>query len=36
MKPYVKSRRAGGDWTPGGDNIIYHYERQRNEYGVKK
>lgn len=30
MKPYVRSRKSGKDWMPGGDHVIYHYERQRN------
>lgn len=36
MRPYVRSRKSGKDWQPGGDAVTYHYERVRNEYGVKK
>jgi len=36
MRPYIRSRKSGEDWKAGGDNICYHYERQRNEYGLMK
>lgn len=32
----MRSRKSGKDWMPGGDGVLYHYERQRNEYGVNK
>lgn len=31
MKPYVRSRRAAGEWAPAGEGVVYHYERAKGE-----
>lgn len=36
MRPYLRSRKANNDWRPAGENVAYHYERPRNEYGIKR
>lgn len=35
MRPYVRSRRDGGDWRPAGENVKYYREKFVNENGVK-
>ena len=36
MKPYVKSRKEGGDWKAGGKRVKYHFESQSGYYSHKK
>lgn len=34
MRPYVRSRKSGKDWQPGGENIKYYLEKRANQNGV--
>ena len=36
FRPYVKSKRQGGDWEPAGEKVKYFRELSLNENGVKK
>lgn len=36
FRPYVRSRRQGGDWVAGGERVKYYRQHLQNENGVKK
>lgn len=36
MKPYVRSRRGGNEWKPGGENVAYHLEDNPNDFVSRK